>query len=735
MARFWVYVGDKVQGPVDIPSLRKVPGFNLLTQVCLEGDQTWRMADEVIEIKSYFLSPPRPNSFAISAGNTAPKLDLPPKAEFAPTPELEELTLPEPNTSWQNGIGPGAAPPPVGSGSGTGPTQPHGVPALRAVCDVCGYKNPRDVSVCMKCGENLKAPAPKAAASLPIPTPSSAAPTPVPSPAPSPAPTPVALDSSAASGTMVEIPIMKLVLGVTAATLVSIVLFFGIRSWKKHHAHKAAPAVPLLVAERPHLATRRSTPTTTPHYDHKPTRHKDRDDVEALPGVSKNAEPKETETASYRVVAEATPLQKRFSSPVNSPYAVKRRANQTLWTSQEEQAIRQVQQTRIYGGQRTISRNVDILMQILRDREYTTAFESGKRIYLYNDLDWNAVMKEGPVYEVRLTFSGGREADGSVKKPLHFAFSSDLERGTVEPGGQDQLRSNTLHAFFDESRIPPEDRRAIAKDTEELVLAAQPGASPLALDTVVRQFAKVYTTAALTRVADAYDLTLVKKRLAHDTHLGTDEPVDASAPVQPQGSDPMLKKGQTPVVGALPISLPGKGSDPTAKTTGGLTPSRSGPAEFRMENGAGRERTLIVRAGSKASINKIWEVLTGYDRLKQFMPDMIAGEREGQDGAAVIVHTVCLTRFAFFVFKINLHLRVIEHPREHTLEFERIAGEFESFRGSVELSTDPATHDSQVAFHATLVPSGHMMNWVLESMSRRMLVSQIEAIRAKAESN
>src|SRR5207245_11223621 len=117
----------------------------------------------------------------------------------------------------------------------------------------------------------------------------------------------------------------------------------------------------------------------------------------------------------------------------------------------------------------------------------------------------------------------------------------------------------------------------------------------------------------------------------------------------------------------------------------------------------GRERTLPVRAATKASPNRVWEVLTGYDRLKQFVPDMLASEREGQDGAAVIVHTTVLTHFAFFVFKVNQHLRVIEHPREHTLEFERIAGEFESFRGSVEVGTDPATHDTQIGFHATLV--------------------------------
>src|SRR5207302_1338475 len=231
-------------------------------------------------------------------------------------------------------------------------------------------------------------------------------------------------------------------------------------------------------------------------------------------------------------------------------------------------------------------------------------------------------------------------ADGSPKKPLHFAFASDLERGTVEPGGEDQVRSNTLHAFFDESRIPPEDRRAIAKDTEELVMAAQPGASPLALDTVVRQFAKVYTTAALARVADAYDLTLVKKRLAHDPRLGSDEPVDAAAPAQ------AAKPAKT-TFGTQEIQpQPTKPAESTPAPMTLLPLSKSGAADFRMETGAGRERTFIVRAGTKASVNRVWEILTGYDRLKQFVPDMLASEREGQDGAAVIVHTVCLTRLA-----------------------------------------------------------------------------------------
>ena len=157
MARFWVYIGDKIQGPVDVPSLRKVPGFNLLTQVCPEGAETWRMADEVIEIKSYFLSPPRPNSFAIPLGNTAPKLDFVAPPETATKPVLEELTLPEPNTSWQNGTADPAKKEAAPAAAPTGGSPPLG--ALRTICEVCSYKNPRDVTVCMKCGEKLSVPA------------------------------------------------------------------------------------------------------------------------------------------------------------------------------------------------------------------------------------------------------------------------------------------------------------------------------------------------------------------------------------------------------------------------------------------------------------------------------------------------------------------------------------------------------------------------------------------------
>ncbi|MFA5976201.1 MAG: SRPBCC family protein [Elusimicrobiota bacterium] len=769
MARYWLFLDSKVQGPYEIPYLRKVPGFTLLTQVCAEGERTWRMADEVIDIKSYFLAPPRASSVVFDSGNTvaAPQpeqeahpselsvIDPQPSAEIPSTetvlPSAEEppktVSSPPPLRivctlcGFKNARGvtscmkcgtvlnvpaesvapePGSQTPSENAPAETTPKAGPASQLLRIVCSLCGFKNPRDVKSCMKCGNNLsgqeasavQSTGPKTTVDLKASSPAMA----------------VSV-SDTRSNTMVEMPVTRILILLALASVLGAGGFIGHRLWQSHHRLKAPPKPPEVVAAKP---------VTHPvHKVHHPRRSYSKRAVVALPGVHKSViskpqprpvvepvhlEPAQVEaapeaSASYKVIEEATPLRQRHSAPLSSTYATKRRGERELWTEQSEQAVQQVQRSRIYGGQRTIQRNAEILMQILRDREYNTAFESGKRISLYNDLDWGASQKDGPVYEVRLTFSGGKEPDGTPRKPLRFAFNADLERGSVDPGGSEQLYSNTMHAFFDESRIPPEERRAIAKDTEEVVLAAQPDASPLALDTVARRFVSTYSTGALARVAGAFHLELVNKKLVHDPRL-------TRSAAEPPKSD------SQPVAAAAPLSRENVAPEKKEKV---MPSPRSGAIDYRMDNIGGRERRISLQTPSRATPGKLWETLTGYDRLKQFVPDLLVSEREGQDGSAIIVRTVSLTRLFFFVFKVNLHLRIIEHPQQHTLEFERIAGDFESFRGSIQIEPN-GTSGSVFQLRATVIPKGRMPNWVLRDMTRHFLAPAVDAIRSRAES-
>lgn len=744
MPRYWVHLDNRVQGPYEIPALRKLPGFNFLTQVCLEGQDDWRMADEVIEIKAYFSAPPRTRATEESlmesgadkrAGESINSLGrvetLPPPGGLITSADGVE-TLPDTPLVSVGNTAVQAAPTPDG---------------LRRSCATCGYKNPREVNACMKCGTPLKAPGAAEPPKISLNVLAKADETNALKAAvekPPEAASPAASEPAVAP--TVEIPVKRIAL-ILSGILATGAVLFGVRhawmSWKhKGHSNRTVvvqkapggkddkPAEMkegTAVKSKKHGRVDRKVAAALPGVSaedrpvSKPAKSERKSEdaprAKAKAPVEESAEPAEP-PSTYRVVSQAYPLNHRTSSPVDSKYAVKRRGESGLWSNREEEAIQMAQNQRIYGGLRTIRRNSEILMQILRDREYSTAFESGRRIYLFNDVDWAAVQKGNPTYEVQLTFSGGKEADGSSRTPLRFSFNVDLERRTVEPGGSGLVKANTMHAFYDESRIPPEERRSVAKDTEELVKAAAPGASPLTLESVTKSYAGTYSYAAMTRVADAFGLSLVNKKLARATSS-----VGDFLPPEKEKSAEVVKTPRPETAVAT-----------SARSMPKLIPSASGTIQYTMEKGQGKEKRVTVRVPSSATPGKLWEAFTAYDRLTQYVPGVLVSQRQGQDGPAVIVHTVSLTRFGIFVFKINLHLRIIEHAKQYRLEFERLAGDFEKFSGYVEINADPSGLKSMMDVNITLIPKGYIPQWALRPMAQNYLVPVLEAIRAKAES-
>ena len=143
-----------------------------------------------------------------------------------------------------------------------------------------------------------------------------------------------------------------------------------------------------------------------------------------------------------------------------------------------------------------------------------------------------------------------------------------------------------------------------------------------------------------------------------------------------------------------------------------------------MERGK-RQRTNCHRAGPQPGhAGQAWETVTSYDRYTQFVPDVLVSQREGQDGPAVIVHTVSLTHLMFFVFKVNLHLlHSASIPSSTALEFERHAvGDFEKFDGYIEITPDPAGTKPQMNFHLTCSSRTvtTMPGWAVTSMTQHL---------------
>ncbi len=65
--RYEVLIGDKVHGPIETQALRTAPGFMLSTPVRAVGDNEWRPAYQVINLKTYFKvssKPPEDDPFS-----------------------------------------------------------------------------------------------------------------------------------------------------------------------------------------------------------------------------------------------------------------------------------------------------------------------------------------------------------------------------------------------------------------------------------------------------------------------------------------------------------------------------------------------------------------------------------------------------------------------------------------------------------------------------------------------
>ena len=63
-----------------------------------------------------------------------------------------------------------------------------------------------------------------------------------------------------------------------------------------------------------------------------------------------------------------------------------------------------------------------------------------------------------------------------------------------------------------------------------------------------------------------------------------------------------------------------------------------------------------------------------------------------------------------------------------------MAGDFETFRGTVRVNADSA-NSSTLIFHANLQPKGRTPAWIMRGVTRRFLASALEAVCTKSEQN
>ncbi|KAH9298219.1 hypothetical protein KI387_029901, partial [Taxus chinensis] len=99
-----------------------------------------------------------------------------------------------------------------------------------------------------------------------------------------------------------------------------------------------------------------------------------------------------------------------------------------------------------------------------------------------------------------------------------------------------------------------------------------------------------------------------------------------------------------------------------------------------LENG-GVHRRVIATITIKAPSQKVWKVLTAYESLPEFVPNLAISKIISRENNKVCLLQEGCKGLLYMVLHARIVLDLWEHP-EHEILFEQVEGDFDSFRGN-----------------------------------------------------
>ena len=141
---------------------------------------------------------------------------------------------------------------------------------------------------------------------------------------------------------------------------------------------------------------------------------------------------------------------------------------------------------------------------------------------------------------------------------------------------------------------------------------------------------------------------------------------------------------------------------------------------------SGREILVFATAQVAADNGTAWDVLTGYDRLPNFIPDMSASRTLEREGSNALVLQSGRAGLGPFKQEFSLTLAVHE-VWQQSVTARAVAGDFRRFESSYQLSTDGMGH-TRIEYSAVIEPIAGIPPLVGLPVMRSAIRAQFEAL-------
>ncbi|MRW91145.1 cyclase/dehydrase [Duganella sp. FT80W] len=135
-----------------------------------------------------------------------------------------------------------------------------------------------------------------------------------------------------------------------------------------------------------------------------------------------------------------------------------------------------------------------------------------------------------------------------------------------------------------------------------------------------------------------------------------------------------------------------------------------------------------------APLPKVWRILTGYERMSEFVPDMESCKVLSRNGNEVIIEQFGVARFLFMSRTIHLIVKAVEQPMS-AIDISLISGDMKHYESRWELVPVPESGGTKIVYRGRLMPNfyvpGILGNKLVKSDIERMMSAVLARLDRK----
>ena len=157
--------------------------------------------------------------------------------------------------------------------------------------------------------------------------------------------------------------------------------------------------------------------------------------------------------------------------------------------------------------------------------------------------------------------------------------------------------------------------------------------------------------------------------------------------------------------------------------------------EQTMEKFSGGTRRLAAQLTTSASIDSLWKVLTDYDRLNLYIPNLLSSKKIYQKDNNVHLKQIGAQDFLGMKFSAEVTIDLFEEKELGLLKFNLIKGDFRKFEGSWKIQNIKGTEKNSLIYDLTVQGCQWMPIGMIEKRLKKDLSENLIAVDRQAKSS